>query len=71
MKLSAKQINNRLQKTVKEISKELFLLSMEKQNRCTTDKEKNKAHEEARQVINATYGKWWREKDIFTTTHDS
>jgi hypothetical protein len=43
------------------IRKELALLIKEKQANCKTEKEKNKALNEARQQINAKYGKDWRE----------
>lgn len=47
--------------SVRNIRKELAILIKEKQSTCTTEAEKNKAVEVARQEINAKYGKGWRE----------
>lgn len=51
-------------KSTKEIRKELAILVKKKQAACTTEKERNKALEEARQEINKKYGKGWREGDV-------
>lgn len=53
------------------IRKELALLIKEKQSKCTTEKEKNKALNEARQEINAKYGKGWREKSNYNFNRPS
>lgn len=45
------------------VRKELALLIKEKQSNCTTEKQKNKALNDARQEINAKYGKGWIEVD--------
>jgi len=51
-------------KTTNQIRRELKLLILEKHKSCTTEQEKNKAVNDARQEINTKYGKDWREKDI-------
>lgn len=48
-------------KSVNQIRQELAILIKEKNKLCTTDKEKNKAVDTARQEINLKYGKGWRE----------
>lgn len=48
------------QKEVRRIRKELAILIQEKHKTCTTEKEKNKAVDDARQEINLKYGKEWR-----------
>ena len=47
---------------IRAIRKELAILIKEKQATCRTDKEKNIAVNDARQEINAKYGKGWREE---------
>ncbi len=49
-------------KGTKAIRKELAILIKIKHESCTTEKEKNKAVEKARQEINLKYGKGWREQ---------
>ncbi len=49
--------------TFNEIRKELKKLINQKQLNCKTEKEKNKALNEARQKINLKYGKDWRNSD--------
>ncbi len=51
-------------KPTKVIRKELAILIKEKQKTCKTEKEKNKAVDDARQEINLKYGKGWREQCI-------
>lgn len=52
-----------MQKSTKEIRKELAILIKEKLKLCTTEKEENVAVGTARQEINLKYGKGWREWD--------
>jgi hypothetical protein len=47
--------------TYKSISKELRLLIIEKQSNAKTEKESNKAINDAREEINKKYGKEWRD----------
>ena len=47
-----------------EIRRELKKLIIEKQKTCTTEKEKNRAVNEARMEINKKHGKDWRMKGI-------
>jgi hypothetical protein len=47
--------------TYKSISKELRLLIAEKQADCKSEKEMNKAINDAREDINKKYGKDWRD----------
>lgn len=51
--------------TTKEIRRELAQLIEEKQKDCTTDKQRNKAVNEAREEINKKYGKNWRFKSYY------
>lgn len=44
------------------IRKELALLIKQKQSKCTTESEKNKAVNDARKEINIKYGKGWRDR---------
>jgi predicted outer membrane protein len=50
--------------TYKSISKELRLLIAEKQSTCKTEKEMNKAVNDAREEINKKYGSDWRNLKI-------
>ena len=47
--------------TYKSISKELRLLIREKQSNTKTEKESNKAINDAREEINKKYGEYWRD----------
>ncbi len=47
---------------IRKIRKELAILITKKHESCTTEKEKNKAVEDARHEINVKYGKGWREQ---------
>lgn len=58
-------------KTTKEIRKELAILISNKQKTCTTQKEKNRAVELARQEINTKYGKGWREQEFVVSKNKS
>lgn len=48
---------------IKSIRKELAILIKQKQQNCITEKEKNKAINDARMEINIKYGKDWRNKN--------
>ena len=48
------------EKKVRAIRKELAILVQEKEKHCSTEKEKNKALNDARMEINIKYGKNWR-----------
>ena len=50
--------------TYKSISKELRLLIAQKQSTCKTDREMNKAVNDAREEINKKYGSDWRNLKI-------
>ncbi len=54
-----------MEKSTKAIRKELAILIKEKHKSCLTDKDRNRAVEDARQEINIKYGKGWRERDMF------
>lgn len=50
--------------TYKSISKELRLLIAEKHSTCKTEKEMNKAINDAREEINKKYGSDWRDLKV-------
>lgn len=54
-------------KSTKAIRKELAKLIEEKQKACTTEQQKNKAVNDARQEINKKYGFDWRMRDYNST----
>ena len=49
-------------KTTEQIRRELKKLILKNKKTCTTQQEKNNAVNDARQEINAKYGKGWREQ---------
>ena len=54
-------LEGRSSKRANKIRKELAILIKNKHKTCTTQKEKNRAVNEARQEINIKYGVGWRE----------
>ena len=57
--------------TYLEISQELRLLIRNKEKLCKTDKEMNKAENDARTEINKKYGKDWRDKYRYRTPSEN
>ena len=57
--------DNTARNKIRAIRKELAILIKEKQQLCTTEKQKNNAVSEGRQEINLKYGKGWRTEGLF------
>jgi len=55
----------------KEIRKELAKLIEEKKRLCATEKEKNKAVNDARGEINKKYGTDWRSRDYLQASNNT
>lgn len=52
-----------MNKSTREIRKELALLISFKQEKCSNEQQKNKAVIDARSEINRKYGRGWREQN--------